>query len=185
ASAPRSANDLLLTFSPSSSTEAEPLISQSLPRAAKRPDVAAPQGQPVGVVALEQELRGAAADAEGVAEGRKRDLGQAREQLAAAVVRRDRHGVAVADPAQAALLLEEGGELLVADLRDLLLGELRLELGGGLCALAERGGCARQVRLRTAALDLEQVEHVRRPRLVRQQLRELHPGIERVRPGAL
>src|SRR4051794_1369441 len=62
--------------------------------------VSASQRDPVGVVALEQKLCGPPADAECVAERRKRDRRERRQCLAAAVVERARDGVAVADAAQ-------------------------------------------------------------------------------------
>ena len=58
----------------------------------------------------------------------------------------------------------------VVELRDPLLLELHLELGRSLRALAEARRRAREVDLRAAPLDLEQVRDVRRPRLLGQQL---------------
>ena len=77
-------------------------------------------------------------------------------------------------------LFEERRELLVVDLRDLRPGELLLERGRCLGPIAERRGRAREVRLRAAPLDLEQVEDGRRPRLVRQQLGERQARVERI-----
>src|SRR5205823_3669317 len=89
--------------------------------------------QPVGVEALEQELRGPAADAEQVAETRERDaprrLALCNERTACLLVRPRRNGVAVADPHEAALLLEEARDGRVVDL-DRLEPEAGLERGG-------------------------------------------------------
>src|SRR6185312_13953441 len=106
--------------------------------APQRSHVTASQREPVGVVALEQQLRGAAADTERVAECSERDRVQPRQDLAPPVVQRGRHGEPVTAAAQPARLLEERGELLVVDLCDLLQRELRLQLRGSLLALAER-----------------------------------------------
>src|SRR5579884_138816 len=146
--------------------------------------VAAAERQAVGVVALQQELRRAAADAERVAERAEADLVEPRQHLAPALVQRGRDREAVADAAQPALLLEERGELRVVDAHDPLRPQRRLERVGRLGARAERRRRAREVGLGAAPLDREQVENVRRPRLRRQELREGDPGVERMRRRA-
>src|SRR5437762_14046259 len=112
---------------------------------AQAPLVADAQGQPVRVVALEQQLRGAARDAESVAEAGEGNRLQRRERLAAALVEVSRDSEAVADASQGAAVLEESGQVAVVDSHQVFRGEPRLELRGRRRVVAERGRGSRRV----------------------------------------
>src|SRR5581483_12433162 len=111
---------------------------------------------PVGVHPVEQELRGPAADAQEVAEASERDpagsLALGDERRARLLVRRRRDRVAVADPDEPPLLLEEARERAVLHL-DRLQAEPRLERRRRLGARAEPGGGAGPVELGAPALE--------------------------------
>ncbi len=94
-------------------------------------------------------------------------------------------GEPVADAAQPAALLQEGRELLVAHLHRLLLCELLFELRGRIRVFAKGGGRSRQECLGVAALELQEIEHVRCPGLVRQQLGERDARVERIRARSI
>src|SRR4051812_42108364 len=79
--------------------------------AAKDTLVADAAGDPVVVVALEQELGGSARDSEHVAEAGERDRAQRQQRLEAALVKGGRDGKPVAHALEPALLLEVGREL--------------------------------------------------------------------------
>src|SRR5262249_61932095 len=110
--------------------------------------------EPDGLIAAQLRTVRPTPDACRVAKRRDRDRVELREELAAVLVELARDGEAVADATQPAGLFEERRELLVRDLRDSLLHELRLERGRGLFPLAERSRRTGAVGLRPAALDL-------------------------------
>src|SRR5262249_43509182 len=132
--------------------------------------VADATGHAVGVEALEQQLGRLARCPDQVAEPRKRDalrgLELAHERLARALVRRRRDGVAVADPHEAAVLLQKPGELLVRHFHGLG-AELGFERRRLLLALTERAAGAGAVQLGAAQLEAELRQQLARPRLAR------------------
>src|SRR5581483_6661743 len=131
--------------------------------------VADPARDPVGVEALQEELRRLAADAEQVAKAGERDAPRrgalVEEELAGPPVRGARDGDALAQAYEHVAFLERPRQARVRDLHAVEAGLLELERGDLVRARVELPLSAREVEPRALPLEAEKRHDRRGPRL--------------------